>query len=92
MQCSGIQTLHNLFIIHSIKTCDTGHSELPSLKNSTSNSNAGLSLVFHLPHSPSDHALLVIVDVINHMFSLTEELVKGDRHWVINLGLKRDTR
>ena len=45
-----------------------------------------------LPHSSSDHALLVVVDVINHMFSLTEELVKGVRRWVINLGLKRDTR
>ena len=67
------QSFHYLF---GYKTCETGHSELPSLKNSTTNSNAGLSLVFHLPHSPSDHALLVVVDVINHMFSLTEELVE----------------
>ena len=67
------QSFHYLF---GYKTCETGHSELPSLKNSTTNSNAGLSLVFHLPHSPSDHGLLVVVDVINHMFSLMEELVK----------------
>ena len=89
--CSAVvfkhYTIFSLFI--RLQTCDTGHSKLPSLKNSTSHSNAGLSLVFHLPHSSSDHALLVVVDVINHMFSLTEELVKGVRHWVINLGLKQ---
>ena len=48
------QSFHYLF---GYKTCETGHSELPSLKNSTTNSNAGLSLVFHLPHSPSDYGL-----------------------------------
>ena len=85
MQCSGIKTLHNLFIIYSLQTCDTGHSKLPSLKNSTSQSNAGLSFVFHLPHCSSDHALLLVVDAINHMFSLTEEPVKGVRYWVKNL-------
>ena len=74
--CSAVvfkhYTIFSLFF--QLQTCDTGHSKLPSLKNSTSHSNAGLSLVFHLPHSSSDHALLVFVDVINHMFSLTEEL------------------
>ena len=68
------QSFHYSF---SYKTCETGHLELASLKNSTTYSNADLSLVFHLPHSPSDHSLLVVVDVINHMFSMTEELVKG---------------
>ena len=51
--CSAVvfkhYTIFSLFI--RLQTCDTGHSKLPSLKNSTSHSNAGLSLVFHLPHS-----------------------------------------
>ena len=76
-------TIFSLFI--RLQTCDTGHSKLPSLKNSTSQSNAGLSFVFHLPHCSSDHALLLVVDAINHMFSLTEEPVKGVRYWVKNL-------
>ena len=51
-----------------------------------------MAFIFLTALLTSDHALLVVVDVINHMFSLTEELIKGVRHWVINLGLKMDTR
>ena len=85
--CSAVvfkhYTIFSLFI--QLKTCDTGHSKLPSLKNSTSHSNAGLSLVFHLPHTSSDHALLVVVDVISNFFDnrncLLTTLTSGSFGW-----------
>ena len=85
--CSAVvfkhYTIFSLFI--RLQTCDTGHSKLPSLKNSTSHSNAGLSLVFHLPHSSSDHALLVVVDVISNFFDnrncLLTTLTSGSFGW-----------
>ena len=75
------QYCHSLF---RYKTCDYGHLQLSSLKKSTTYGAAGLSLFFHLPHGSSHHVLLVVVDLVNHTFSMTEELVKRLWHWAIN--------
>ena len=42
--CSAVVSKHSVFSLFiQLQTCDTGHSKLPSLKNPTSHSNAGLS-------------------------------------------------
>ena len=62
------QYCHSLF---RYKTCDYGHLQLSSLKKSTT-------------YGSSHHVLLVVVDLVNHKFSMTEELVKRLWHWAIN--------
>ena len=90
MQCySSIitQYCHSLF---RYKTCDYGHLQLSSLKKSTTYGDAGLSPFFHLPHGSYHHVLLLVVDLVNHTFRMTAELVK--RLWHCNFFSTKNVR
>ena len=66
---------------------DNSHSS--SLKHSSTNSDASLSLCLHLQHWSDNHGLLVVVQVIHHMFSMLKALSKCLRHRVVNPILRK---
>ena len=65
------------------------NSHSSSLKHSSTNSDASLSLCLHLQHWSDNHGLLVVVQVIHHMFSMLKELSKCLRHRVVNPILRK---
>ena len=66
-------------------------SQVSSLKWSTTNSNALSSLVLHLVHCPNHHVLLVVVQVVDNVFSLLKHFSNAVRHGLVNLGLRAVT-
>ena len=60
------------------------HNFLPS----NTNSNTLSCLVLHLEHCPNHHVLLVVVEIIDHGFSLLKHFSNAVGHGLVNVTLK----
>ena len=62
-------------------------SDFSSFKDSTTHSDTSSSPLLHFEDRSDNHVLLVVVEVVHHLFCLLKELIQGVWQRMINSAL-----